>query len=62
MRVNMKSLTAILFTGVFFQATILNNIHVSPQVMKLSPFYNPSTAVAQPVFSNLASLKQPNQR
>jgi hypothetical protein len=59
MSVNIKTLTALLFTGFFLQTAVLSNVHVSPEVMKLSPFYSPSSQIQQPAFSNLASVSTP---
>lgn len=57
MRVNMKSLTLFLCTGLFLQAFVFSNISASPAIMKFSPFYNPNNSMMQPVFSNLASTQ-----
>lgn len=61
MRVNMKSLTVLFFTGLCLQAFVFSNISASPAIMKLSPFYNPNGSMMQPVFSNLASTQAPSR-
>lgn len=52
MSINMKSLSALLFTGLFLQTFVFSNISVGPEIMKLSPFYSPQ--LKQPVFEQLA--------
>lgn len=59
MRVSMKSLTALFFTGLFLQAFVFSNIQATPAIMKLSPFYSPNNSGLQPVFSNIALVQTP---
>lgn len=61
MRINMKSLTAMLFTGLFLQAFVFSNIQATPAIMKLSPFYSPEKLTPQPAFSNLVSIQTPTR-
>lgn len=61
MRINMKSLTAMLFTGLFLQAFVFSNIQATPAIMKLSPFYNAEKLTPQPAFSNLVSIQTPTR-
>lgn len=61
MRINMKSLTALFFTGLFLQAFVFSNIQATPAVMKLSPFYNPNNPAQQSAFSNLVAAQTPTR-
>jgi len=61
MRINMKSLTTLLFTGLFLQTFVFSNIHATPTIMKLSPFYNAGKSTVQPAFPNLVSIQTPTR-